>query len=122
MTTLALWIIAIALGLTAFFSAAEMAFIAANRVRLRHLAEGGSQTASRYLEAFRQPERVLSAAMMGVTIAHVTASSLATWALLPVLGVLWWSSARESDMKARRVETTTSHTSAEPRPPLKKAG
>ena len=86
MTTAALWIIVIALGMTAFFSAAEMAFIAANRVRLRHLAEGGSETASRYLEAFRQPERVLSAAMMGVTIAHVTASSVATWALLPVLG------------------------------------
>jgi len=82
----AVWVILIALAMTAFFSAAEMAFIAANRVRLRHLAESGSETAARYLEAFRQPERVLSAAMMGVTIAHVTASSVATWALLPVLG------------------------------------
>ena len=40
---------------TAFFSAAEMAFIAANRLRLRHLAEEGNATAARYLEAFRQP-------------------------------------------------------------------
>jgi CBS domain containing-hemolysin-like protein len=80
------WIILGSLTLTALFSASEMAFIAANRVRLRHLAEEGSQTAARYLEAFRRPERVLATCMMGVTIAHITASSVSTWALLPVLG------------------------------------
>ena len=58
---------------TMFFSAAEMAFIAANRLRLRHLAEEGNATAAQYLESFRQPERVLSTAMMGVTIAHIVA-------------------------------------------------
>ena len=41
-----------------FFSAAEMAFIAANRLRLRHLAEEGDVAAAWYLEAFRNPERV----------------------------------------------------------------
>jgi len=71
---------------TALFSAAEMSFIAANRLRLRHMAEGGNRTAIRYLDAFRSPERLLSTAMMGVTIAHITASSVATWALLPVVG------------------------------------
>jgi len=81
-----LWIIGLALLVTALFSAAEMSFIAANRVRLRHIAEGGNRTAVRYLEAFRNPERLLSTAMMGVTIAHITASSVATWALLPVVG------------------------------------
>jgi len=80
------WIILLSLALTALFSASEMAFIAANRVRLRHLAEEGNQTAARYLEAFRRPERVLATCMMGVTIAHITASSVSTWALLPVLG------------------------------------
>ena len=69
-----------------FFSAAEMAFIAANRLRLRHLAEEGSTTAARYLEAFRQPERVLSTAMIGVTMAHIVAGSALTWTLLPALG------------------------------------
>jgi CBS domain containing-hemolysin-like protein len=71
-----------------FFSAAEMSFIAANRLRLRHLAEEGSATAAEYLEAFRRPERLLSTAMMGVTVAHIVASSAATWSLLPVLGGL----------------------------------
>jgi len=80
------WLIVLAVLMTAFFSAAEMAFIGANRLRLRHLAEAGNRTAARYLEAFKQPERLLSTAMMGVTIAHITASSVATWALLPLAG------------------------------------
>ncbi len=80
------WIIGLALLVTALFSAAEMSFIAANRLRLRHMAEGGHRTAVRYLEAFRSPERLLSTAMMGVTLAHITASSVATWAMIPVVG------------------------------------
>jgi putative hemolysin len=82
--------IAVALLATAFFSAAEMAFIAANRVRMRHLAQSGNLTAERYLESFRRPERVLSTALMGVTLAHVIAASLATWALIPVLPNAAW--------------------------------
>jgi Mg2+/Co2+ transporter CorB len=85
------WIIGLSLLVTAVFSAAEMSFIAANRLRLRHMAEGGHRTAIRYLEAFRSPERLLSTAMMGVTIAHITASSVATWA-----SSRWWAAARPS--------------------------
>lgn len=80
------WIIVLAVLVTALLSASEMAFIAANRVRLRHLAETGDTVSARYLEAFRSPERMLSTAMMGVTIAHIAASSFATWALLPTVG------------------------------------
>mgnify|MGYP001559780829 CR=1 FL=1 len=83
-----LWLAALCLLATMFFSAAEMAFIAANRLRLRHAAEEGSRTAARYLEAFRHPEDALSTAMMGVTVAHIVASSTATWTLLPALGGL----------------------------------
>jgi len=81
------WIIVVAsLLLTALFSAAEMSFIAANRLRLRHLAEAGNRNAARYLESFKQPERLLSTAMMGVTIAHITASAVATWWLVEEVG------------------------------------
>jgi putative hemolysin len=80
------WTIALAVLVTALFSAAEMSFIAANRLRLRHLAEAGNRNAARYLHAFKQPERFLATAMMGVTIAHVTASSVATWAMVPRVG------------------------------------
>ena len=81
-----LWIILGGLLVAAFFSAAEMAFIAANRLRLRHLAEGGHRVAARYLEAFSSPEQILAAAKIGVPIAHIVGSSVATWALLPYFG------------------------------------
>src|SRR5262249_58659447 len=84
------WIAALCLLTTMFFSAAEMAFIAANRLRLRHLAEEGSKTAARYLEAFSRPERVLSTAMMGVTISHIVASSITTVLLLATFGGWAW--------------------------------
>ena len=80
------WVILAALFMTAFFSAAEMAFLGANRIRLRHLAEGGHRVAGRYLEAFSKPGRMLSAAKMGVPAAHIVASTVATWALLPSVG------------------------------------
>jgi CBS domain containing-hemolysin-like protein len=84
------WIPLLCLLATMFFSAAEMAFIAANRLRLRHLAEEGHRLARRYLESFRQPERILSTAMVGVTISHIVASSIATLVLLPVFGGWAW--------------------------------
>jgi putative hemolysin len=83
-----LWVAGVCLVATMFFSAAEMAFIAANRVRVRHLAEEGHSTAAEYLESFRNPERTLATAMIGVTISHIVASSTATVGLLPLLGGL----------------------------------
>jgi len=71
---------------SAFFSSAEMAFVAANRIRLRHLAEEGNRIARRYLEAFHRPARVFSTAMIGTALVHIIASAVATWWLLPRLG------------------------------------
>ena len=82
----ALGIVLLCLLASAFFSSAEIAFLAANRVRLRHLAEQGSRVARGYMEAFQHPERLLSTAMMGVTIAHVVSSAVATTTLLLWLG------------------------------------
>jgi CBS domain containing-hemolysin-like protein len=81
-----LLLVVVCLLVSAFFSAAEIAFIAANRVRLRHLAEQGSRAAKGLMAAFQHPERLLSTAMMGVTIAHVSASALTTALLLAWLG------------------------------------
>ena len=85
-----IWLAVACLVVTMFFSAAEMAFIAANRLRLRHQAEEGDVTAAAYLESFRHPERLLSTAMMGVTIAHIIAASAVTFALLPRFGGWAW--------------------------------
>jgi magnesium and cobalt exporter, CNNM family len=87
-----LGIVLLSLLASAFFSSAEIAFLAANRVRLRHLAEQGSRVARGYMEAFQHPEQLLSTAMMGVTIAHVVSSAVATAALLAWVGAqasLW---------------------------------
>jgi CBS domain containing-hemolysin-like protein len=81
-----LWVTAASLVVAMFFSAAEMAFIAANRLKLRHLAESGNRMAAAYLESFRHPEHILAVAKMGGPIAHVVAASSATFALLPVFG------------------------------------
>ncbi len=81
-----LWVVPLAIAAAALFSAAEMAFIAADRLRLRQMAEGGQRVAARYLLAFREPERVLSTAMLGVTIAHILAAAVATWGLVPLVG------------------------------------
>ena len=48
MTAQLLWLAFVCLLATMFFSAAEMAFIAANRLRLRHLAEEGNAVAAHY--------------------------------------------------------------------------
>ncbi len=84
------WVPVLCLVSTMFFSAAEMAFIAANRLRLRHLAEEGHRIAIRYLEAFQRPERILSTAMVGVTISHIVASSITTVLLLPAFDGWAW--------------------------------
>lgn len=83
-----LLIILLAVVCSAFFSLAEMAFISANRLRIRHLAETGSRAARRFLSASERPEHFLSTAMMGVTIAHIVASTVATSWLLLRLGHL----------------------------------
>jgi CBS domain containing-hemolysin-like protein len=84
-------IVLLCLLASAFFSSAEIAFLAANRVRLRHLAEQGSRVARGYMDAFQHPEGLLSTAMMGVTIAHVVSSAVATATLL-----LWLSGGQAS--------------------------
>src|SRR5262249_1189294 len=54
--------------------------------RVRAGAAAGSTNGARYLAPFRQPQRRLSTAMMGSPIAHIAASSVATWALMPMIG------------------------------------
>jgi putative hemolysin len=82
-----LWVAAVCVLAATFFSAAEMAFIAASRVRLRHLAEQGHAGARQYLDTLARPEPFLSALMTGVTLSHIVAASAVTYALLPSLGV-----------------------------------
>ena len=82
------WLIGLSLLVTALFSAAEMSFIAANRVRLRHMAEGGHRTAIRYLEAFRSPERLLSTAYSEERRRLIDPARALPWDRVPSTGSL----------------------------------
>jgi CBS domain containing-hemolysin-like protein len=60
-----------ALVLSAFFSGCESAFIAADRIRLRHSAGRGSQPAKLALRYIQNPEYFLSVVLVGTNLANV---------------------------------------------------
>lgn len=62
---------------SAFFSGAETAIISASRIKIRHLANLGNRNAIAIERFLAQPERVLSAALVGNNISVVLGSILA---------------------------------------------
>ena len=68
----------ILLLLSAFFSSAETAFTTASRIRIRTLAEGGSNKAKRVLAITDDMHKMLSAILIGNNIVNLSASSIAT--------------------------------------------
>jgi len=60
-----------ALILTAFFSGCESAFIAADRIRLRHAAGRGSRPAKLAMRYIQNPEYFLSVVLVGTNLANI---------------------------------------------------
>lgn len=81
----------ILIALSAFFSAAETAFISANKIRVRLLAEEEKLTKAIILNRLlSRPNRLLATVLVGNNIANIAASALATAAavqLFPDFGV-----------------------------------
>lgn len=73
--------------LSAFFSSAETAFTAANRLKLRHMAEEGSKSAKRALRLIENPSKLISALLIGNNIVNIFASSLATLVAIDMYGI-----------------------------------
>ena len=73
--------------LSAFFSSAETAFTAANRLKLRHMAEEGSKSAKRALRLIENPSKLISALLIGNNIVNIFASSLATLVAIDLYGI-----------------------------------
>jgi len=74
-----LWgITCVAFVLGAFYSGSETAFIAVNRVRMRHLAARGDRRAQRVLEMLEDPEHFLSAVLVGTNVAIIGCTSVFT--------------------------------------------
>lgn len=64
--------------MSGFFSASEMAFSTANKVRLRTLEADGNRSAKRVLGMLDKYDRLLSTILIGNNIVNIVASTLAT--------------------------------------------
>ena len=62
----------------AFYSGAETAFIAADRIRLRHLAAKGNRRAHMVLRFLDNPEFLLSAVLVGTNLAVIGCTTIFT--------------------------------------------
>lgn len=66
-------LLALIVGLNAFFAASEMALVSARHTRLRELADAGNVGATSALTLLDRPERLLSTVQVGVTLASLGA-------------------------------------------------
>ncbi len=74
-------VIAALLGMSGFFAAAEVGFLAVGKLRLRALAEGGSRSARVAARMLETPGVVLSTVLLTITGLNYTAEALmAEWA------------------------------------------
>ncbi len=71
-------IILLCLLAEAFFSGSEIAVVAADKIRLRHLARKGSGAAQLISKSLKRPERLLSTTLVGTNLSVVTSTTIAT--------------------------------------------
>ncbi|MEI7752386.1 MAG: CNNM domain-containing protein [Candidatus Omnitrophota bacterium] len=64
---------------SAFFSGAEMAFVSANKLRLREMADAGDKKARFIMQLQQHPNYFLTAILIGNNAVNVTAISIATY-------------------------------------------
>lgn len=83
MSPLLLYIVLLAffLALSVFFSAAETAFTAVNRIRLKYQAEAGDRQAAAIKGIVSNPDRFLGVLLFGVTVAEIAAAGLVTYGI-----------------------------------------
>jgi putative hemolysin len=67
--------------LSVFFSAAETAYMAVDRLRLKVQAESGDKTAAAVKEILANPDRLLGVILFGVTVAEIAAAGIVTYVL-----------------------------------------
>jgi Mg2+/Co2+ transporter CorB len=71
---------------SAFFSGSETGLTTASRARLSEMERRGSKRASAVLKLTSLPERLIGALLLGNNLANITASALATAALIKIFG------------------------------------
>ncbi len=70
----------------AFFSGAETGLTATSRARLTEIERRGSKRAAMALKLTSMPERLIGALLLGNNLANITASAVATAALIKIFG------------------------------------
>lgn len=78
----------ICLGLSAFFSSAEAAFLALPKFRLMYLVESGVKGAGRLATVAEKPERFLATVLLGNNLVNIAAATLGTIMAVKALGVV----------------------------------
>ena len=71
---------------SAFFSASEMSYSSANRVRMEHAAENGSKLAKTVLKILDKFDNALSAILVGNNLVNIASSSLGSVVIMLTLG------------------------------------
>jgi Mg2+/Co2+ transporter CorB len=72
--------------ISAFFSGSETGLTAVSRARLTEIERRGSKRASMALKLTELPERLIGALLLGNNLANITASAIATAALIKMFG------------------------------------
>lgn len=94
MSSVPLWVhltaLAVLLLLSAFFSIAETAMMAINRLRLRHLVRQGNPAARRTQTLLDRTDRLLSVILIGNNLANTAATSLVAALSIYDLGAHQW--------------------------------
>jgi Mg2+/Co2+ transporter CorB len=98
MPSVPLWVhltaLAVLLLLSAFFSIAETAMMAINRLRLRHLVRQGNPAARRTQTLLDRTDRLLSVILIGNNLANTAATALVAALSIYDLGAHQWGLAR----------------------------
>jgi Mg2+/Co2+ transporter CorB len=72
--------------ISGFFSGAETGLTATSRARLTEIERRGSKRAAMALKLTEMPERLIGALLLGNNLANITASAIATAALIKMFG------------------------------------
>jgi len=71
-------VVAVALLIQGFFAGAEIALISCDKIKLKTLADSGSQSAKLVMGAFSEIERFVSTTLVGINLALITSTVVMT--------------------------------------------
>ena len=74
--------------LSSFFSCTETAFLSANKIRMRNLAEEGDRRAKKVEKLLSNTDRLYSSILVGNNLVNIGASSLTTSIVISIFGQL----------------------------------